>query len=62
MDGMAEPSGMRGYLSGQNDGPGGESMPDPMPGSILEAQANLRDALVDLREALRRAAMSLIGR
>jgi hypothetical protein len=28
MDEMAEPRGLRGYLAGENDGPGGESMPD----------------------------------
>jgi hypothetical protein len=28
MDEMAEPRGLRGYLAGQNDGPGGETMPE----------------------------------
>lgn len=27
MDEMAEPRGLRGYLMGQNDGPGGKAMP-----------------------------------
>jgi hypothetical protein len=29
MDEMAEPRGLRGYLAGENDGPGGEAMPEP---------------------------------
>jgi hypothetical protein len=47
MDEMAEPRGLRGYLAGENDGPGGES--------TFTADGGCEACVGDLAEEMERA-------